>query len=78
MKPNIKTEAAIESIYSLFVRSEEKERSLGETAVYLLFIASAVFSIWQVAQQPVTLPTGLEFRSSTPVAQAVVAPERGV
>jgi hypothetical protein len=27
-----------------------------EGAAYLVFILSAVFSIWQVAQQPVALP----------------------
>jgi hypothetical protein len=29
-----------------------------EGVAYLVFILSAVFSIWQVAQQPVALPKG--------------------
>ena len=46
-----------ESTYALLVRSEEKKRNVLEILVYALFILSAVFSIWQMVQQPVTLPT---------------------
>jgi len=52
---NMKTET-FESTYAMLVRSEEKERSISETAIYLILILSTVFSIWQAAQQRVTLP----------------------
>ena len=45
-----------ESTYALLVRSEEKKRNLLEILVYALFILSAVFSIWQFANQRVALP----------------------
>jgi hypothetical protein len=44
------------SIYALLVRSEEKSRDMLETAVYAMCILSAVFAIWQFAQQPNPLP----------------------
>ncbi len=44
------------SIYALLVRSEEKSRNMLETAVYAMCILSAVFAIWQFAQQPNPLP----------------------
>ncbi len=50
--------AAHESTYALLVRSEEKSRNAFETIAFTLFILSAVFSIWHVAHQPVTLPAG--------------------
>lgn len=46
----------LESTYTLLVRSEEKGRGILETALYTLFILSAVASIWQFAQQPVNVP----------------------
>jgi hypothetical protein len=45
-----------ESTYALLVRSEEKGRGVLEIAVYATVILSAVFSIWQFAQTPVTAP----------------------
>ncbi len=48
-----------ESTYAMLVRSEEKERSLSETAVYLLLIFSMVFSVWQAAHMRVTIPENL-------------------
>ena len=45
-----------ESTYALLVRSEEKERSIFEGAVYFAVVLSALFSIWQAASQPVALP----------------------
>ncbi len=45
-----------ESTYALLVRSEEEERSLPETGVYLLLILCMAFSVWQTAQQPFHLP----------------------
>jgi hypothetical protein len=58
MKHNTLSAEGFESTYALLVRSEEKERSLFEGAAYLVFILSAVFSIWSVAHQPVALPKG--------------------
>lgn len=48
--------ADFESTYALIVRSEEKERSIFEGAVYFAVVLSALFSIWQVARQPLALP----------------------
>lgn len=45
--------------YALLVGSEEKSRDLLETVVYAMCVLSAVFAIWQFAQEPVTLPTQL-------------------
>ena len=45
-----------ESTYALIVRSEEKERSIFEGAVYFAVVLSALVSIWQAASQPVALP----------------------
>ena len=56
MKLNTLSVEGFESTYALLVRSEEKERNMFEGAAFLVFILSAVFSIWQVAQQPVALP----------------------
>ena len=56
MKQNTLSAKGFESTYALLVRSEEKERGIFEGVAYLVFILSAVFSIWRVAQQPVELP----------------------
>ena len=56
MKKNTLSAEGFESTYALLVRSEEKERGIFEGAAYLVFILSALFSIWNVAQQPVELP----------------------
>ena len=56
MKTNSLSTDGFESTYALIVRSEEKERGLFEGAAYLVFILSALFSIWNVAQQPIELP----------------------
>jgi hypothetical protein len=58
MKQNTISAEGFESTYALLVRSEEKDRSMFEGAAFLVFILSAVFSIWNVAQQPVALPKG--------------------
>jgi hypothetical protein len=57
MKHTTETPQGFESTYALIVRSEERERGVTEGAVFLLFMLSVLFSIWQVAQQPITLPT---------------------
>jgi len=56
MKTNSQSVAGFESTYALIVRSEEKERGLFEGAAYMVVVLSALFSIWQVARQPIALP----------------------
>ena len=64
-----------ESTYALLVRSEEKERSMFEGAAYLVFILSAVFSIWHMVQQPVELPKSGVIHT-TSVAQSIKTQQR--
>jgi len=47
-----------ESIYALLIRSEEKNRSVFEMAIYLPLILGPLIAIWQFAQQPVNIPAG--------------------
>jgi hypothetical protein len=56
MKNETLTADGFESTYALIVRSEEKERSIFEGAVYFAVVLSALFSLWQFAKQPVDLP----------------------
>ena len=56
MKNETHSAEGFESTYALIVRSEEKERSIFEGAVYFAVVLSALFSIWQVAKQPIALP----------------------
>ena len=58
MKHTTLSAEGFESTYALLVRSEEKERNVFEGAVYLAIVLSSVFSIWQVARQPISLPPG--------------------
>ncbi|MEY2562196.1 MAG: hypothetical protein QOH88_389 [Verrucomicrobiota bacterium] len=69
MKTNTLTAEGFESTYALLVRSEDKERNLFEGVAYLIFILSAIFTIWQVAQQPVSF-TDRAGNRATSVAQA--------
>jgi hypothetical protein len=46
-----------DTTYALLVRSEEKGRSIMETAVYALLGLSAILSILQFVQQPERMPT---------------------
>jgi hypothetical protein len=48
-----------DTTYALLVRSEEKGRSIMETAVYALLSLSAILSILQFVQQPERMPTTL-------------------
>ena len=48
-----------DSTYALLVQSEEKGRSIMETAIYALLGLSAILSILQFVQQPDRLPTTL-------------------
>ena len=65
------------STYAVLIRSEQEERSVAESAVYLLFILSAVFSIWMVAKQPITLPVDAAMQRAT-IAQAATGQGQGV
>ena len=74
MKTNLNTSTKHnESTYALLVRSEEKERNLFEAAIYALLIFCAVFSVWQVAHQPITVPARIGV-ASTDVAVTFQAP----
>jgi hypothetical protein len=44
-----------QSIYGLLVRSQEKGRSMMETAVYAMCVVSTVAAIWQFIGQPAPL-----------------------
>lgn len=56
MKNTTHSAEGFESTYALIIRSEEKERGIFEGAVYFAVVLSALFSIWQVARQPIALP----------------------
>jgi hypothetical protein len=59
-----------DTTYAMLVQSEEKGRSIMETAVYALLGLSAILSILQFAQQPERIPSTLTTQayeiSSTP------------
>ena len=75
---NIKTHRkTADSTYAVLVRSEQEERSGAESAVYLLFILSAVFSIWMAAKQPITLPVDAATQRAT-IAQTATGQHQGV
>lgn len=69
MKNETHSAEGFESTYALIVRSEEKDRSIFEGAVYFAVVLSALFSIWQVAKQPVALP--LTTVHTTSISQSV-------
>jgi hypothetical protein len=48
-----------DTTYALLVQSEEKGRSIMETAIYALLGLSAILSILQFVQQPNRLPVTL-------------------
>ena len=75
MKQNTLSTEGFESTYALLVRSEEKKRGIFEGAAYLVFTLTAVFSIWQMVQQPVALPKGDVIRT-TSVAHSTDTPQR--
>ena len=56
MKNPTHSAEGFESTYAMIVRSENKKRSIFEGAVYFAVVLSALFTLWQVAKQPVTLP----------------------
>jgi hypothetical protein len=72
MKNQTNSAQAFESTYALIVRSEEKDRSLFEGAVYLAVVLSALLTLWHVATQPVALPlTSVHTSSSSPSAKTL-------
>ena len=75
MKKNTLSAEGFESTYALLVRSEDKERGIFEGAVYLVFILSAIFSIWQVAHQPIVVPTSIAVQTAS-IAQAADTNQR--
>jgi hypothetical protein len=75
MKQNTLSAEGFESTYALLVRSEEKERSMFEGAAYLVFTLTALFSIWQMVQQPIALPKG-NVIYTTSVAHSTDTPQR--
>ncbi len=77
MKNTNTNRKAADVTYAVLVRSEQEERSAIEGAVYLLFILSAVFSIWQVARQPITLPVDAATQRAA-IAQSVSGQHQGV
>lgn len=64
-----------ESTYAMLVRSDEEERSVSETVVYVVLILSMVFTMWQVAQMRVTVPEKL---SAHTIAQTSLVVPSGV
>ena len=77
MKTTTEIPEGFESTYALIVRSEERERSATEGAVFLLVMLSVLFSIWQAAQQPITLPTDGIIHTSS-FTQSAAAQQSGV
>ncbi len=57
-----------ESTYALLVRSEERSRSIFESAVYLLVVLSSILTIWQFIDQPVPLPVSVVQAHTAPSA----------
>jgi hypothetical protein len=63
-----------ESTYTLLVQSEseDRNRSLLESVLYVSFILSAVFAIWQFALQPIVVPVaGLHATADAACAERV-------
>ena len=73
MKNQTNSAEGFESTYALIVRSEEKERSIFEGAVYFAVVLSALFSIWQVAKQPVEVPNSIH---TTSISQPATTAQR--
>jgi hypothetical protein len=63
MKNETYSVEGFESTYALLVRSEEKERSIFEGAVYFAVILSAILSLWHAVTQPILVPTAIHTTS---------------
>jgi hypothetical protein len=77
MKHNNHNHETVKSTYAMVVEFEQEQRRVYETAVYMLFMIAAVFSIWQVAHQPLKLPTTFATQSA-PLVQAASVHHGGV
>ena len=73
MKNETYSAEGFESTYALLVRSEEKERSIFEGAVYFAVVLSAIFSIWQFARTPVEVPSTIH---TTSISQSANTTQR--
>ena len=71
MKNETYSAEGFESTYALLVRSEEKERSIFEGAVYFAVILSALLSLWQAATQPIQVPTTVHTTSISQSAKSI-------
>ena len=71
MKNETYSAAGFESTYALLVRSEEKERSIFEGAVYFAVILSALLSLWQAATQPIQVPITVHTTSISQPAKTI-------
>jgi hypothetical protein len=58
------------STYSLLINSEEKSRSIFETAVYGLVVLSMAFSVFAFATQAVTVPQ-MQKTTDSPAIQTI-------
>lgn len=56
-KPEAPMKTHTANTYDLIVESEDKNRTMLETVIYVLFILSAVVSILQFVVQPVVVPS---------------------
>ncbi len=63
MKNTTNESRSTKSLYAMVARADHEERSAYEAAVYMLLILCGVFSMWQVAHQPLRLPTGTGVQS---------------
>ena len=70
MKTLATSPEGIESTYALIVRSEERERSLIEAAVYTLLVISSLFALSQFGREAVTMPAHIVRSPSTMSAPA--------
>ena len=71
MKTETHSAEGFESTYALLVRSEEKNRSIVEGAVYFAVVLSAILTLWHAATQPVQVPTTLHTTSTSPSANTI-------
>jgi hypothetical protein len=71
MKTETYSAQGFESTYALLVRSEEKERSIFEGAVYFAVVLSAIITLWHAATQPVQVPTSIHTTSISQTAKTI-------
>jgi hypothetical protein len=65
MKATTMNSKNFESTYAMLVRCDEKERSVLETAIYVILILSMFFAVFQITQMRVVVPESLSARSVT-------------